>query len=144
MKNIFIILLIFVALYKNGEAVYLRANVDPHINDTILTEVNQYRKEKGLKEVKKWNHLCNFASIRSKQITTDWSHDQFFTVMNTEPFNKYPRTYHENLAKGYAEEDVVDAWKTSKGHNEMMLSPVEYMCAVNNGVYYVLIGYDAY
>lgn len=133
-------------LYLRGEALYLSATVPPY---DILNDINQYRKEKGLGELKKSVVTCGLAAIRTQEIKTDFTHNQFHPEIDKIPLHGM---FYENLAMvGIASKTrkddytwVVPAWKASKkGHNEAMLVPtMTYGCVVGSDGYYVFEGYS--
>lgn len=101
---------------------------------------NQYRKEKGIPELKWSEEIYQVAKIRAKAISKDFSHNGFLSTSNNYFKDKYGiletelridnsteyndlgvETYlfinGENIADGYrTAKAVCEGWKDSKGH----------------------------
>lgn len=101
---------------------------------------NQYRKAKGIPELKWSEDIYQVAMIRAKAISKDFSHNGFMSTTNKYFKDKYGiletelrvdnsteyndlgiETYlfinGENIADGYrTAKDVCEGWKDSKGH----------------------------
>lgn len=90
--------------------------------DEIVNLTNEYRKELGLTELTANKALIDAAKVRAKEITVNWSHtrpdgSEWFTVNDA-------IMYGENLSKGYnTAESVMQAWKDSKIHNDVLIEP---------------------
>ena len=90
--------------------------------DEIVNLTNKYRKELGLTELTVDKSLIDAAKVRAKEITVNWSHTRpdgsdWFTVNDA-------IMYGENLSKGYSTaESVMQAWKDSKIHNDVLIEP---------------------
>ena len=87
-----------------------------------LKEYAQVFKELGLTELTANKALIDAAKVRAKEITVNWSHtrpdgSEWFTVNDA-------IMYGENLSKGYnTAESVMQAWKDSKIHNDVLIEP---------------------
>lgn len=95
----------------------------------LLALTNQFRKEKGLSELKQDGRLDRAASEKAKDMFAKnyWAH--FAPDGSTTPWyfikrQGYEYTYAgENLAKGFtSSDDLVKAWINSPSHRENMLS----------------------
>ena len=130
------LLVLMMMFYKHGEALSITATVQPY---NVLNDINTYRTEKKLDPLQQSIILCGLAYVRSQQIQTDWSHNQFYKEIQKVQVGG---RFHENLARFYTPDEVVPAWKLSKaGHNEAMLvEDMRYGCVVQSGEYYVFEG----
>jgi len=99
--------------------------VTGHYVDTmanqIVSQLNTYRKSKGLSTLKKTTALTKAAKVRAYEIGYKFSH--------TRPNGKACYTvnskvvYGENIASGYTTAaKAMAAWKASAGHNANMLN----------------------
>jgi len=61
-------------LAGTAHALTVTATVLPY---DILEDMNRYRATYNLQPVKRDERLCKLATIRAKQIQTDWSHNGF-------------------------------------------------------------------
>ena len=130
------VVLVLIALLYTAHAITIKAIVQPY---NVLNDVNTYRLEKGLEPLEQSIMLCGLAYVRSQQIQTDWSHNQFYKEIQKVQVGG---RFHENLARFYTPDEVVPAWKLSKaGHNEAMLvDDMKYGCVVQSEEYYVFEG----
>lgn len=141
-KYILVILLVTIVLtfvlYKKSEAIYIKAVVEPR---NILNDINAYRATYLLQPLISNEILCKLADTRAKQITKDWSHNQFQTEIDK--VEGMTGTFYENLARGYSADTVVFAWSLSKaGHREAMLVPeMTIGCVGQYDRYYSFEGY---
>ena len=105
----------------------------------ILQDLNKYRAKYNLQHVKKDERLCKLATIRAKQIQTDWSHKQFYTEIQK---TNIGGMFYENLARTFEPQDVVWGWSMSKmGHREAMLIPeMKYGCVKQINKHYSFEG----
>jgi uncharacterized protein YkwD len=101
----------------------------------LVTLVNAYRKEKGLKALAQHAALCTLATDRSRQITTDWSHNNFED--SAKRLCPECISVGENLAKDYGSPfDIVQAWAQSPEHKRIMEADWDWGCsATYNGNY---------
>lgn len=114
------------------------------IPDYILSQVNEYRKSKGLGSVSSNNETCAFALIRVKEISSleTFNHDGFTSRVNNKTL-PYP-SYHEvteNIAYNTDYKDVVPKWTASPGHEENMRKDTLYVCIGKYGDYYTYEGW---
>lgn len=104
--------------------------------DEVLNKVNNFRQENGLKTLIKNDKLCSVARTRLTEVGSNWSHKGFsaarFCVVNCH--------IGENLARDFkSEQTIVDGWKNSPTHRDVMLmSDMKYGCVASNGQYTVL------
>ena len=115
---------------------------DP-VKTFIMNAVNQYRKSQNLYAIQTNDLTCNFAKVRAKEITTNFSHDGFNEriISHTLP---YP-TYHliaENIAENSDYKDVVNEWIKSPGHAENMRANTPYVCVEQDGNFYAYEGWN--
>lgn len=99
---------------------YIPVLLNPY---TIYDLVNEYRTSKGLSKLK-WNPImCNFTKQRLTEIHTDWSHNGFHRMINSQ----HPYAYvnaGENLGEGFDNEGFqVDGWLASFEHRKNILDP---------------------
>ncbi|MBI4067624.1 CAP domain-containing protein [Candidatus Gottesmanbacteria bacterium] len=111
-------------------------------SDFILSQINDFRKSKGLEEVKSDIYTCNFAEERAKEIVTSFNHDGFQNRKNnnTLPYPSYSYIV-ENIAMNSDYKNVFESWKNSSGHSENMLQDISYGCVGDEGDYYVYVGW---
>lgn len=107
----------------------------------ILQDLNKYRAKYNLQPVKKDERLCKLATIRARQIQTDWSHDGFQPEIDK--IQGMSGVFYENLARNFAPNDVVWGWSMSNmGHREAMLVPdVTRGCIIKVKNFYAYEGY---
>ena len=101
--------------------VMVRGHYDDKMADEILTLLNQYRKENGLKELKQDNSLTPVAKTRATEIVHLFEHVRPRGGLVTDISN----INGENIYNGpYTASGAMEAWKNSQGHNENMLREV--------------------
>ena len=108
----------------------------------IHTAINDFRKSKGLSEVKTDTNTCNFAALRAKEITTSFNHDGFRQRIDSTSL-PYP-SYHmvtENIAMTSNYQDVVNMWINSEGHRLNMEKDTPFVCVGKEGKYYAYEGW---
>ncbi len=99
----------------------VRGHYDDKMADEILTLLNQYRKEHGLKELKQDNSLTPIAKTRATEIVHLFEHVRPKGGLVTDISN----INGENIYNGpYTASGAMEAWKNSPGHNENMLREV--------------------
>ena len=108
----------------------------------IMNEINEYRKSRGLSEVKTDSYTCNFAKTRAAEIVNGFNHDGFRDRIDnkTLPYPSYS-SVTENLAMTSNYQEVVDMWINSSGHAENMRRDTPYVCVERNGNYYAYEGW---
>lgn len=116
----------------------------------ILADINKYREDLNLLPLEKSLILCQLATTRLNQIKKEgdnWSHKEFQSELNKLPYNG---TYYENLARSNnlsnipvdEPSTIVHFWKTSKkGHNQALLTDLDFGCVAYDAGYYVFEGY---
>lgn len=114
---------------------------DPKVT-YMMNAINKYRTSLGLSSVKTDSYTCNFAKIRAKEITTDFSHDGFNQRVNnhTLPYPSYSQIT-ENIAMTQDYKQVVQLWINSPGHAENMRQDTPYVCVQYSGNYYAYEGW---
>ncbi len=110
--------------------------------DYIMNAINNYRASQGLYPVKRDSYTCNFAKIRAKEISTNFSHDGFRSRINngTLPYPSF-RLITENIAMTYDYKRVVPMWINSEGHALNMRRDTPYVCVEFYGNYYAYEGW---
>jgi len=100
------------------------------VNENELFDlVNAYKTESKVKAAVKDEFLCKIAGMRLGVVADDWSHAGFEEGWTYNLKGNNYQTLGENLAKGfYSAKDVLDGWKTSPKHNEIMLYKDDAMC----------------
>lgn len=87
------------------------------------TEINWYRRSKGLSDMR-WSYQLQASSYkRAVQIveSNTMSHDGFAESFDMY-YGKNRKIIGENIAGGYySERDAINAWKESPAHNDVML-----------------------
>lgn len=109
----------------------------------IINAINDFRRSKGLTEIKTDPYTCNFAQVRAKEITTSFNHDGFRNRINSKSL-PYP-SYHmvtENIAMTSRYQDVVNMWINSEGHRLNMEKDTPYVCVGKEGNYYAYEGWQ--
>ena len=96
----------------------IRREVSSFKKDALWGLIAKYREKNKLPEIKIDSRLCQFAKIRAKEISTDWSHNGFY---NRHVFYWCEDCYQmgENLSRGFTNESqIFQAWLNSKTHKE--------------------------
>lgn len=103
--------------------------------DGLLILINNYRKENNLPEIKINQKLCEFANIRAKEISTDFSHRDFLSKGRPIYSLYCPDCVQmgENLTRSFLDnQSLFNSWLNSKTHKENLDSPYNIGCL---GVY---------
>lgn len=103
----------------NGNTIVMvRGHYDNEMADEIVTLLNQYRKENGLKALKQDNSLTPVTKTRAVEIVHLFEHIRPKGGKVTDISN----INGENIYNGpYTANGAMEAWKNSEGHNENML-----------------------
>ena len=111
-------------------------------NPPIIQEINAFRAENNLDPVRARKEACDFAAIRAKEAETDWSHDKFMKAVEAGAVSdKYQ--WYENLAGDFdTDHEVVEAWKESSDHREVLLSTMKYACVARYNNTWALEGME--
>lgn len=106
--------------------------------DHILSEINDFRRSKGLTSLAKDSYSCQFASMRVNEVVSSFTHDGFQNRINdkTLPYPTYT-TVTENIAMTTEYKDVVSLWINSPGHADNMSKDTPFGCVASIGNYYV-------
>lgn len=111
------------------------------ISMILELQVNLYRVQNGMVSIPSSDITCIYARERLQETITDFSHTQFRL--------DHPNgVWYENLgripgtASDYFQNSqiILDLWKKSPKHNQILLSPMKEMCIQTNGNNYVLNG----
>lgn len=107
----------------------------------MLNAINTYRSKYGLSSVKPDSYTCNFATIRAKEIVTNFSHAGFSQRINnrTIPYPGYS-LITENIAMTSNYQNVVNMWVSSAGHAANMRKDTPFVCVAYNGNYFAYEG----
>lgn len=98
--------------------VMVRGHYDDEMAGEIVTLLNQYRKENGLKALKQDNSLTPVTETRAVEIVHLFEHLRPKGGKVTDISN----INGENIYNGpYTASGAMEAWKNSEGHNENML-----------------------
>ena len=130
MKPLFCITLICTFLFANSSS-FAQHNNTNLIKD-VFSQTNQFRKEKGLKELALRNELNAIAqqhSIDMANGSVAFGHDGF-DKRNTMAASmiKTIHSFAENVAYGpTSAQQVVTMWKNSSGHRRNMLGQYKYI-----------------
>lgn len=122
-----------------------RVSVSTPANATgslFMTQINNFRKSKGLSPVSIDSYTCSFANIRAKEITTSFNHDGFSSRISnhTLPYPSY-RLVVENLVEASKFQKVVNFWINSPSHAQNLLADVSFGCVGKSGNYYTFEGW---
>lgn len=111
------------------------------VQSYIMNQINQYRASLGLSSVQTGPATCSFATIRAKEISTDFSHDKFTQRVNnhTLPYATWSKVT-ENLAETSNYQRVVMLWKNSPEHAANMRANTPFVCVEKYGNYYAYEG----
>jgi uncharacterized protein YkwD len=107
---------------------------------SMMSEVNAYRAKNGLSSVTTDSKSCAYATQRSKEIVSDFSHNGFNSTRLAQAYGRYSSAF-ENIASGYTYRTVINAWINSAGHAANMRSNVTYVCIGWTGSAFVMEGY---
>lgn len=118
----------------------------PVLATQITERVNEYRESKGLAVRPENGYICDFATARSVEISTDFSHDNLFGKADDHLLMGITRIdkYGENLSMNYnTAELVVNAWINSPTHKAIMEEDYDnscvkcyhYFCVLNTVTY---------
>ncbi len=103
------------------------------ISNSYVNQINAYRKEKGLSELPITSEAQAEADRRSKEISTNYSHDGA------------GYGFGENIGYGGVGSDFITAWKNSPSHNAAMLREQNVAMAVSiyeiNGMWYAVTSF---
>ncbi|MBI4036913.1 CAP domain-containing protein [Candidatus Daviesbacteria bacterium] len=140
------------SLFRTLDTAWSRPVLPPHqevsiqqtisVRDFLMTEINSFRKSKGLSPVSTDSYVCSFADIRAKEISSAFNHDGFNNRINnhTLPYPSY-RNIVENLAQTSDFKNVVNMWINSSGHAQNLLADVIYGCVGNFGNFFAYEGW---
>ena len=106
----------------NGQTKTIDGYFDKEQSAKIMSLVNNYRKSKGLNELKHDTALDETGKIRGAEVGYLYSHDR---PNGYSCFSAFPahNAAGENIAAGYSSaESVFEGWKNSPGHNANMLN----------------------
>jgi uncharacterized protein YkwD len=104
---------------------------EPELADSVTTHINQYRGSINLPRVKENKIVCDLATIRSMEVSRNFSHSGFFGRYNDPEYLKYIRfaRHSENVSRFYTTgEAVVDAWINSPAHKVVLEEHFDYGC----------------
>jgi uncharacterized protein YkwD len=99
--------------------------------------IQDWRVRNNLKPYIKDQRLCEIASVRLKDIQTDWSHKKF--IAKRFCGNSYCKIA-ENLAWAYVyPETLLDTWLNSLSHAANLKANYRYSCIVTNSDYTIQV-----
>ena len=112
------------------------------VSESLLEQVNNFRKANGYSVVSSTPETCSFAQIRADEITTNLNHEGFTNRINnhTLPYTSYSIVI-ENIAFNSAPMEVVPQWINSPMHAENMKKNIQFACVGISGNYFVLEGF---
>ena len=109
--------------------------------NTAFYELNEYRVEHELPEFKIDSRLCDGAQKRADYLNENnlFNHDGF-KKGHKDNLKNYRYTFiGENLARYHSDESLINAWRESKIHNDLMLNDrFKTGCIVRSGDVVVL------
>lgn len=107
----------------------------------MLGRLNDWRFGQGMPNVEHSDALCEIASIRLSDIQQDFSHAGLRVLIE-----KRYGYWYENLAReGWrirGERGVFNAWLRSPKHKDILQSDMQYVCILNEGKFWVLLGFS--
>lgn len=107
----------------------------------IIREINAFRAENNVEPVQVKKEACDLAAIRAKEAETDWSHNGFENRIEELEATGY--WWSENLAGDLeTKHEVVEAWKESETHREVLLSAMKYACVARYNNTWALEGME--
>lgn len=108
----------------------------------FITLINDYRRLHGKTDLSTDESSCSFASTRSNEISSDFSHSGFESRrdLHTLPYSNWKKVV-ENIAMSTNGVNPVEMWKNSPVHSANMLSDIAFGCVQNNGNYFVFEGW---
>jgi uncharacterized protein YkwD len=108
----------------------------------IMNAINEYRKLKGLSEVKTDSYTCSFAKTRAQEISINFNHDGFSQKVANKslPYPSYS-LITENIAMTSDYKKVAELWINSPGHAENMRQNTPFVCVENYGNYFAYEGW---
>lgn len=106
----------------------------------IMDEINKYRISKGKPIAYPDDRVCNFAQIRAKEATVDYSHFGFLN-RNAHAQLPYGGTATENLANKINYKDVVKRWIASPKHEANLVDDTRFICVEKQDTVWVMEGW---
>lgn len=108
----------------------------------IMSQVNDYRKSKGLSTVQTNSQTCSFAKIRASEIAQSFNHDLFQNRIDSKtlPYSSYSQVT-ENIAMNSNYQDVVLSWINSPGHAANIEKDTPFVCIGISGNYFAYEGW---
>lgn len=111
--------------YRNSTDNY---EINSHSNQAMLDEINAYRIENGLNPLTWSNEMEDVANMRAQEIS-DYTENQHNDLTHDCGTNT---GLGENISNR-KEDQVLDGWKNSPGHNNFLLNPDITEAAVATG-----------
>lgn len=104
----------------------------------IMNQINSYRTANGLPAFETHSEVCSFAQVRLNEIQSGFNHEGFNERLQngTLPYSSFSQVA-ENIADAPSYTQVFDMWKNSSGHNQKLLSSMQYACVAGSGRLYV-------
>lgn len=107
-----------------GKSTKVYGYYDISAANALVKEVNQHRADNGFTSLDVSTSLTDTANTRALEVSNKYSH---YRPNGTLCVNSMYELYGENLACGFASEDLVfRAWKKSTDHNNNMLNATKY------------------
>lgn len=113
------------------------------IQDVMIEEVNSFRRIYQKDPIQKDTYTCDFAKIRSLEISSDFTHKGFDDRVTKKslPYPSYSKI-NENIAMNSDYKKVVATWISSPPHAANLLDDITKGCISKNGNYYVFLGWN--
>lgn len=111
-------------------------------DNSLIAQINSYRKSKGLGFVRTDPVVCNFAKVRAQETSVNFSHSGFYNRISNKNL-PYPR-YHlvtENLAWTPGGQNPVDMWINSPTHEANLFKNTPFICVERHGDYVAFEGW---
>lgn len=107
-----------------------------------IDAVNSYRVSKGFSALSFEGNTCAFASTRSSEIVSDFTHNGFVSRRDggSLPYPSYSNAV-ENIAIAADGQNAIDMWKGSPTHDANLLADITFGCIASNGSYFVFEGW---
>lgn len=108
----------------------------------LMDKINEFRLSHGLSTVSIDSKTCQFASIRAKEISRNFSHDGFTSRLATNqlPYASYTLVT-ENIAQNSRYQDIVDNWSKSPVHSDNMQKDTPFVCVSIEGSFVAYEGW---
>lgn len=121
-KKLFIIFVPLILLVYGLYYYRVTQVVEPLDADKILALVSEYRVQRGLPPLRKDQALCNFATLRSSELTyLNYNHDGFHERSSN--YSQYSQLGENLDITSWGNKSAIKDWDKSPGHHKIMNTP---------------------